>query len=278
MKVLVTGANGFIGQHVVECLKHSQINYIATDYHFDKERDKQIECDLFDKNLDFYNFFGHPDIILHLAWRDGFVHNSSLHMHDLSSHFDFLNKMINSGVKQIVCMGTMHEIGYYEGKIDENTPCNPLSQYGIAKNALRKSIELLCNENQVIFQWIRAFYIYSNDMKANSIFSKIQKAAIDGQKKFPFTSGQNKYDFITIDELANQIVSIVKQKEITGIINCCSGYAVTLAEKVESFIKKNNLNINLEYGTFPERKYDSKALWGDTVKIRKILKKGNDNV
>ena len=56
-------------------------------------------------------------------------------------------------------MGTMHEIGFWEGAVDENTPCNPLSQYGIAKNALRQSLLLLTQNSDVKIYWLRAYYI-----------------------------------------------------------------------------------------------------------------------
>jgi hypothetical protein len=44
-----------------------------------------------------------------------------------------------------------------------------------------------------------------------------------------------------------------------------------LADRVERFIQENKLNIMLEYGAFPDRPYDSKAIWGNSQKIDKIL-------
>ena len=40
----------------------------------------------------------------------------------------------------------------------------------------------------------------------------------------------------------------------------------------EKFIKENNYDIKLQYGAFPERPYDSKAIWGDSSKIERVLK------
>ena len=48
-------------------------------------------------------------------------------------------------------MGTMHEIGYWEGAIDENTPCNPLSMYGIAKDALRRCMIQYTQQKECIY-------------------------------------------------------------------------------------------------------------------------------
>ena len=62
------------------------------------------------------------------------------------------------------------------------------------------------------------------------------------------------------------------QKEVTGIINCCKGEPISLAERVESFIKEHNLDIKLDYGAFPDRPYDSPCEYGNPDKINKILK------
>ena len=43
-----------------------------------------------------------------------------------------------AGLPSVSVMGSMHEIGRWEGAVDENTPANPLSNYGVAKNALRQ--------------------------------------------------------------------------------------------------------------------------------------------
>lgn len=67
-------------------------------------------------------------------------------------------------------MGSMHEIGFYEGSINENTPTNPQSLYGISKNALRQAIEVDTKENDILFQWIRGFYIVGNAKSGCSIF------------------------------------------------------------------------------------------------------------
>jgi len=42
---------------------------------------------------------------------------------------------------------------------------------------------------------------------------------------------------------------------------------------VEKFIQDNHYTISLAYGTFPDRPYDSKAVWGDSTKIDEILLK-----
>ena len=84
-------------------------------------------------------------------------------------------------------------------------------------------------------------------------------------------TGKNQYDFITVDELANQLSAVVMQKDVVGIINCCTGKPMSLAERVEQFTKEHNLDIKLEYGAFPDRPYDSPCEYGDATKINMII-------
>ena len=272
MKILVTGANGYLGQGIVKQLIDDGAEVIAVDFNLDfvDERAKKVSVDLFNIENPF-EYFECPDVLLHLAWRDGFVHNSANHFNDLPKHYAFIEEMIKGGLKQVAVLGTMHEIGFFEGCIDENTPCKPLNLYGVAKNALRDAVELLCKTNDVVFQWLRGYYIVGNSKFGNSIFSKITTAVEEGKKEFPFTTGKNKYDFLDYEEFAIQVSAAVMQNEVNGIINICSGKPVSLADRVEQFIKDNDYDIKLIYGAFPDRAYDSKAVWGNSEKIEKIM-------
>jgi nucleoside-diphosphate-sugar epimerase len=272
LKILVTGANGYLGQGIVRSILNNGHCVVATDFNtqFVDERAERIACNLFEVDNP-YSFFGEPDVLLHLAWRDGFVHYSSAHIEDLPKHYAFIKKMVDGGIQQVAVMGSMHEIGFFEGSINESTPCHPTTPYGIAKNALRDLTQMLCKQKNIVFQWLRGYYIVGNSKFGSSIFSKITAAVDEGKTEFPFTLGQNQYDFIDYPDFCAQVAAVVGQKNEQGIINICSGKPEKLADRVERFIKENDYRIKLQYGAFPDRPYDSKAIWGNDTKIRKIM-------
>lgn len=272
MKILVTGANGYLGQGIVRSILNNGHCVVATDFNtqFVDERAERIACNLFEVDNP-YSFFGEPDVLLHLAWRDGFVHYSSAHIDDLPKHYAFIEKMVDGGIQQVAVMGSMHEIGFFEGSINESTPCHPSTPYGIGKNALRDLTQMICKQKNIVFQWLRGYYIVGNSKFGSSIFSKITAAVDEGKTEFPFTLGQNQYDFIDYPDFCAQVAAVVGQKNEQGIINICSGKPEKLADRVERFIKENDYRIKLQYGAFPDRPYDSKAIWGNDTKIRKIM-------
>ncbi len=280
MKILVTGANGYLGQGIVKELLAAGHEVTAADFNLElvDNRAQKCACDLFSISNP-YHYFGQPDVLFHLAWRNGFVHNAASHIEDLPQHYRFLKEIISAGIPQAAVMGTMHEIGFYEGSIDENTPANPQSLYGIAKNSLRNCMKVLCedsvNGKPPVIQWLRGYYIVGNTGYGSSIFSKITEAERQGKDCFPFTSGMNQWDFLDYEEFCRQAAKAVSQDKVTGIINICSGRPEKLADRVERFIREQEYHIKLAYGTFPDRPYDSKAVWGNDEKIRKIMSAGN---
>ena len=271
MRIMVTGADGYIGRGVVSQLLDAGHKVMAMGL---------CSCGLSHDNLEehvgdvfSYDFQSNenPDVLLHLAWRNGFSHNDISHLDDLSKHYLIIKAALEAGVKRIAVMGSMHEVGYHEGAVDENTPCNPTTPYGVAKNALRQLTGELCRQHGAQMQWLRGFYLVSNDGRGCSIFSKIVAAEREGKDEFPFTSGRCKYDFLPYEEFCRQVVAVVEQDEVNGIINICSGEPISLGDYIEHFINDNGFSIKLGYDKYPDRPYDSPAIWGDAAKIRKIL-------
>lgn len=275
MKVLVTGANGYIGSHVVDILLAKGLQVVAADIDVSRVPDgaEKMPISILNDDPDIYDRLGKPDVCIHMAWRNGFSHNHPSHIEDLPAHYRFVSRMIEGGVSHLSVMGTMHEIGYWEGMIQEDTPCSPQSFYGISKNALRQITFQLASTKKTPVTWLRGYYIYGDDERNHSIFTKILQMDREGKEFFPFTSGKNLYDFVQVDTLAEMIVESSLQDEETGVIELCSGKPISLADKVSEFIMERRLSIRPQYGAYPDRPYDSPGVWGNPLRIQRIMAK-----
>ncbi|HZL04916.1 MAG TPA: NAD(P)-dependent oxidoreductase [Coriobacteriia bacterium] len=149
-RILVTGARGYIGAHAVRALVAMGAEVVAVDRPGAARPPADdgalhLEADIFADSSQLLGRTGPVDACLHLAWEAGFVHDAPTHMLRLSDHFRFLDGLAQAGVPQIAVLGTMHEVGYFEGMVTETTPTNPRSLYGVAKNALRDALDLRLN-------------------------------------------------------------------------------------------------------------------------------------
>ena len=275
-RVLVTGAAGYIGRHVVAGLRTLGVDVVAIVRPGDGETVSIPDCEVREHDTiadpePGEGFFAGIDAVIHLAWRDGFVLNSPSHPRDLSAHYRFLTAAAAGGVGTIAGVGTMHEIGYWEGAIGADTPSNPQNLYGVAKAALRDSLELTFKGTETTFQWLRCYYLIGDEERSNSVLNKVLAADQRGDTEFPFTSGKNLYDFTPVETVGLMMAKAVSQTHVAGVIECASGAPLALKDAVEQFIARRGLAIQLAYGSFPDRPFDSPGVWGDASKISAIL-------
>jgi dTDP-6-deoxy-L-talose 4-dehydrogenase (NAD+) len=276
--ILVTGAGGYLGRGIVPELQAAGWRVVVADFSLPEGLgDVQVRGDVYG-TTDFRSTFGQVDVLLDLAVRQGFLHDSPTHLEDLPLHYDLATRAIEGGISDLVVMGTMHEVGFFEGCVREDTPCWPTTLYGIAKNALRQACEQLCTRSGVAFRWLRGFYIVGAEPMGRSVFSKIAAADERGDATFPLTSGKNQYDFVTYEDFCRMVRISALQTGESALIHLCSGEPERLGEQVEAFIDKHGMAIRPEYGAYPDRPYDSKAIWGDSSAIDALVRAAGSDV
>ena len=146
MKVLVTGATGFIGNYVVNELLNRNIDVITSSSDLSKAREKEwfekttyVEHDIHSNNIEnLFDKFFKPDILIHLAWAglNNFKNESHV-IEELPKQKVFLENLISNGLKDVTVCGTCLEYGMAEGELHEDMPSVPTIAYPIAKNNLR---------------------------------------------------------------------------------------------------------------------------------------------
>lgn len=280
MKILVTGATGFIGNYVVKELLKNNCQVIATSLSEEKAKAvswfsqvKYIPFDLknFDEGTNYYSFFGEPDAMIHLAWEGLPNYQEAFHTQEnLPRHLAFLTNLVNGGLKNLSVTGTCFEYGMKEGCLNEDMGCEPANPYAIAKNELRIQLELLQTTLPFNFKWIRLFYMYGQGQSVKSLISQLETALDNNEPQFNMSGGEQVRDFLPVELVAANIVTIALQNKVQAIVNCCSGKPVTVKSFVEDYLKAKNKSIPLNLGYYPYTDYEPMKFWGDTSKLKLI--------
>lgn len=290
MRILVTGATGFIGRHVVQWLvNHNYTNIIATSTSLKKVQAMKwrnnveyVQCNYIDEDVNYYEYFKKPELLIHLAWRN--VSNVSDEGHltkNLQREINFLDSFIQQQKTKIVVIGSCAEYGDINGCLHEADKTNPNTYYAIAKDTLRRYLELKCENTDILWNWIRVFYQYGDGQNPKSLLPQLNAAIQRGDSNFPMTNGEQLRDYLHVGDTAEYICKIALQKNITGVVNCCSGEPISVRHIVEMTITQNKSPIQLELGSYPYRDYEAMAFWGDRKKLDKCIeafKEDNDNL
>lgn len=274
MRILVTGANGFVGKHLINELLKRDIDVIATSVEKSIQNDDvtYIQYDINSNSSGLIGLFQKPDQIIHLAWQGLPNYNESFHVDkNLPINLAFIKTLLNEGLKKVNVIGTCFEYGLQEGALSENMETKPSNPYGIAKDLLRKEIEALKNEFNFDFNWYRLFYVYGEGQNPNSLLSSLDKALENGDKFFNMSKGDQIRDFIKIEDAVEIIAKLSLYENECGIVNCSSGKPITVKELVDNHLKEKSRSIKLNLGYYPYSENEPFAFWGDTTKLNKIL-------
>jgi dTDP-6-deoxy-L-talose 4-dehydrogenase (NAD+) len=283
MKILVTGATGFIGNYVVKKIIAENHQVIASAR--DKERAEKfewfhkvhfVEWD-FDKGnvgeVDLMKYFDYPELLIHLAWQGLPNFQSQVHIeNNLMSNYFFLKNLIENGLKDLTVAGTCLEYGMQSGKMNENMPAMPVTAYAVAKDSLRRFLFELNKIKTFDLKWVRLFYMYGEGQHAKSLIPQLESALSKGENIFDMSGGEQVRDYLAVEKVAEYIVRIAMQKKISGVINCCSGKPIKVRELVETYLKNSGKQIQLHLGHYPYNDYEPMEFWGDDKKLLSIIK------
>jgi dTDP-6-deoxy-L-talose 4-dehydrogenase (NAD+) len=278
MKVMVTGATGFVGQHVVsELLERGHVVVaIARDSVRAQEmpwidRVEFIQCDLHE---DFKSLLEPSRLscaVIHLAWpglsnfRD-FIHISQ----NLPADLRFLEALVRAGVPQLLVAGTCLEYGMQFGPLSEDMETRPTTPYGLAKDSLRKALELLQKDKPFILQWMRLFYMHGEGQNKNSLLAQLDSAIEEKKKYFNMSVGNQLRDYLPIHEVARKIVIAIENPDCQGVINCCSGSPISVLDLVMQRCQSKASSIELNRGYYSAPDYEPLAFWGIPSKLNAL--------
>lgn len=278
MRVIVTGATGFVGKHLVTALLARQhaVTAIARDAEKAKtapwfDRVQFVPADIANLTHNVRSTLGEADVIVHLAWPGLPNYKGLFHFeNNLPQAYAFLRAAVKEEYARILVTGTCFEYGMQEGRLSEQSPTIPDNPYGLAKDTLRKFLELLQRERHFGLQWCRLFYTYGEGQGENSLLSQLEVAIDHGESCFMMSGGEQLRDFLPIEEIAQRIVKLVESPQALGVFNVCSGKPISIRKLVEDQIQLRGSLIQMKLGVYPYPDYEPFAFWGDSAKYHAI--------
>jgi nucleoside-diphosphate-sugar epimerase len=277
MKVLVTGATGFVGRHVVAelLLRGHDITAVARD------ADKAAAMP-WAEAVDFVSFdihssddigrLGIPDVLVHLAWGGLPNYRSLFHFEtNLPSHYRFLKTVVTAGTAHVLVTGTCLEYGLQNGPVAEDNPTSPTSAYGLAKDVLRRFLQELRTEVSFVLQWVRLFYLYGAGQNPNSLLAQLDRAITRGDSVFDMSAGEQLRDYLPIEEAARRIAILVEHPECSGVMNCCSGRPISVRSLVEQRLAERGASVALNLGRYAYPEFEPMAFWGAPGKLDRLV-------
>lgn len=287
MKILITGGMGLIGHNIVSKLEnehqvmivdtHTNYGFIPQseiDYLINERRRKiskytNYVIDITDKrNIDIIFQNQTPDLVIHCASyprQKAVEADPSLGAKVMCEGLtNLLEASVKNGVKRFVYISSSMVYGDFEHDVTEDSPCNPIGQYGIFKFMGEKLVQDYTRRTGIEHVIIRPSAVYGEFDVEDRVVSKFVLGAIRGQT-LKVNGPDEVLDFTYVDDAAegivqaslspsttNQIYNITKSSEKFWTLKEAAELAISIAGKGDlivgprdlSFPKRGRLSIN----------------------------------
>ena len=280
MRVVITGASGFIGKPLSKMLAEQGFEVLAVTR---KRQDGEsinflswLEADLsspdtYQKAIKSFS----PEVLIHLAWQDIPDYSLNKSILNLNQSLEFISFITEiKSCKKILFSGSCWEYDNASGVCIETKKVNgSKNHFTWAKNSLRKKAELLCKQKSLSFVWFRIFYIYGPGQRLGSLLPTIFINLKEG--KLPqIHSPFNANDYIFIDDVVDAFTVASLSSFPSGIYNLGSGVSTSAiqicryAEKLA--LNSSNLSNKLQSNSSPA--LSDEDFWAEMTLTTKNLK------
>lgn len=272
MRVLLTGASGFLGRHVLDALRRHGIETVMLGRRRppDSAFAGFVEADL----------LAAPDYVallkelgtthlLHLAWyaEHGKYWTSPLNLRWVEATVRLVEAFCETGRARVVGAGTCAEYDWSHGYCrEDSTPLVPATLYGTAKDAARRLVMAVCARHQVSCAWGRVFLPFGAGEAGQRLIPSLIE--VFQGKRPPFGVNALAYrDFLHASDVAEGFVTLL-QDNGSGACNISSGEPVRLGDLVQDLARLFDADPQAVLALSGERQGEPLLLVGENLKLK----------
>ena len=272
MKILLTGATGFIGRYVVDRLIFKGIDFVTIGRKNPNLSREHINADLLSTNsFDQIVEEAQATHLIHLAWfaEHGKYWTSPLNNKWTESTVKLIEAFCNLKGQGVVVAGTCAEYDWSSGYCSEkSTLIKPQTLYGQAKDETRKLVFSICDQNNVCCAWGRIFFPYGKEEHPQRLIPSLISVFRGERPPFGVNSSQYR-DLLYAHDVAEAFIFLLLSGKI-GVFNISSGKPIQIIDvvyKIATILDKNPKTI-LDLAT--ERPGEPILLVGKNSKLKSL--------
>ena len=270
MRILLTGATGFVGRQVHKALvaRGADVDVVIRPGREPRLAARAARVvttpDLFaEKAACAAEACAGVDIVVHAAWyaEPGSYLHSPKNDHCLKGTLELARGAVAAHVRRFVGIGTCFEYDVSAGLLTTRTRLDPQTPYAAAKASAFRALSELLPSRGVGFAWCRLFYLYGEGEDERRLVSYLRHRLSRGEPA-ELTSGTQIRDFLDVAE-AGRMIADVAVGTVQGPVNVCSGVPVSVRELAERICDDNGGRRHLlHFGSRPDNAFDPPRVVG----------------
>ena len=269
MKLLVTGASGFIGRNVLLRAPREWTLYAV--YHSTPGLDafiaqnrltnvRAIRCNLLDEAdvQSMAKAIGSvPDAMLHLAANGDPAASSERPRWDLESNtVAFVTCLEHCPAEHVVYVSSGAVYDGLSGAVTPASPISPLLPYAISKLASEQYLRFFCERREIVKSYVnvRFFGAYGPYEAPRKITTRWLRALANGQREFVVRGdGKNLIDFMYVDDAVDGFLALLQAHGARLTVDFASGAPVSVNDIVKTMGQTLNIEVAIRNeGVVPE--------------------------